>query len=447
MSMVAFGTVISYGLVSGSAFPLLAAGPAAVLAYLAAALIAISLMACLSRIASAHPTPGAFGSLAEGYLGATAGFMVRAAYFVSLVLIMGTEVTLLVPVLNAWLPNVHTGPLLVAVFVGLALVNLHGARTFARSEVVLSALKILALAGLIAMACYYAAFGTPSRAQAQFDVVAAIRAAPLPGVWQAFVLAVLGYVGIESLAIVAGETNASAQALRRRMRVTSLAVVALTILAVTASAALVFSGTVSLFEIPFSALLGVAGLPWPKTLFGALLLVTVLSVLNSQMYCASRMLFSLARAGQAPSAFGRASPRGPAPAVLATAVLALLVVLAGAWFPGQTYAVATSIATAGLLFVWLAIFLTYIGYRRGQAATAKFHPAGHLDSAAAVAGALVVATIAASTWVIESFSLTLRIGLPFMALLWIGHALRGRRGLPRVERANTNRLCADQLIG
>ncbi|MNT34801.1 Proline-specific permease ProY [compost metagenome] len=159
------------------------------------------------------------------------------------------------------------------------------------------------------------------------------------------------------------------------------------------------------------------------------------------------MLFSLARAGQAPSAFGRASPRGPAPAVLATAVLALLVVLAGAWFPGQTYAVATSIATAGLLFVWLAIFLTYIGYRRGQAATAKFHPAGHLGSAAAVAGALVVATIAASTWVIESFSLTLRIGLPFMALLWIGHALRGRRGLPRVERANTNRLCADQLIG
>ncbi|MNK91818.1 GABA permease [compost metagenome] len=442
MSMVAFGTVISYGLISGSAFPLLAAGPAAVLAYLAAAMVAVSLMACLSRLASAHPTPGAFGTYAECYLGPTAGFMVRTAYFASLVLIMGTEVTLLAPVLSVWVPQAHTGLLLASVFVGLALVNLRGARTFALCEVVLSTIKVMALAGLIGLACYYAAFGTPMAPHAPVNVVAAIWGTPLSDIWQAFILAALGYVGIESLAVVAGEAKTSASALRRRMLLTSLAVAGLAIAAVTASAALVYSGMVSLFETPFSALLRVAGMPWPQTLFRALILITVLSVLNSQLYCASRMLFSLARAEQAPSGLGRFTARGPSRAVIATAVLALAVFFFSAWLPIQTYAVATAIATTGLLFVWLATFLTYVIYRRGQTATAKSSKTRHMGTVAAGAGALTVGAIAVSTWAIDSFSLTLRIGFPFMLLLWLAYVLLGRR-----EQANANRLYANQLTG
>lgn len=440
--MVAVGTVISYGLISGSAFPLLTAGPAAVLAYLAAAVVAVSLMACLSRLASAHPTPGAFGSYAECYLGPAAGFMARAAYFVSFVLIMGTEVTLLGPVLNAWVPQAHTGLLLVSVFAALALVNLWGTRTFAFCEVVLSAIKVLALAGLMALACYYAVFGTPTAPHEPVDVVAAILGTPFPYFWQAFILAALGYVGIESLAIVAGETNAPAIALRRRMLVTSVAVVGLATAAVAASAALVHSGMVSLAETPFSALLRVAGMPWPQTLFRALILVTVLSVLNSQLYCASRMLFSLSRAEQAPSALGQATSRGPSRAVIATVALALAVFLASTWLPGPTYALATAIATTGLLFVWLVIFLTYVGYRRGRAATARSRSAGQRDTVLAVAGAMVVAAIAVSTWAIDSFALTLRIGLPFMLLLWLAYTLIARR-----LQANASRLCADPLAG
>ncbi|MFD4841180.1 amino acid permease [Achromobacter sp. NPDC058515] len=466
MSMVAVGTVISYGLISGSAFPLLAAGPAAVLAYLAAALVAVLLMACLSGLASAHPTPGAFGSYAECYLGPAAGFMVRAAYFASFVLIMGTEVSLLAPVLNAWLPQVHTGLLLACVFVGLALVNLHGTRTFAHCEVALSMLKVLALIGLIGLACYYAAFGTPTPPHNPIDAVAAIRGASFPSIWQAFILAALGYVGIESLAVAAGEANVSARALRRRMRATTLAVVGLTVAAVAASAALVNSGVVSLFQAPFGALLGLTATPWPQTLFRALIFVTVLSVLNSQMYCASRMLFSMARAEQAPSALGRSSARGPSRAVIATAGLAFAVFLAGAWFPVQTYLASTSIATTGLLFVWLAIFLTYGSYRRSQTGRANTRRARLRDIAAAGGGALTVGTIAASTWAAESFSLTLRVGLPFMLLLWLTYALLKRRASRRVRpveptpipfhrcagsrngaRTNAVRLCADQPTG
>lgn len=423
MSMVAFGTVISYGLVSGSALPLLLAGPAVVPAYAAAALVALSLMACLGRLVARHPTPGAFGSYAECYLGPVAGFMVRAAYLASLALIIGTEVFLLAPILTAWLPHINVAAMLAALLAGLALINMGGARAFAYCEVALSAFKIISLIALIGLAGYHAAHGVSGQTHTSIDFADALRGVPFANIWQAFMLATLGFVGIESLAIVAAETNATAGALRRRMRITVLAVVGLALAAVAAASAVVHSGAVSLTQPPFGALLGLAGLPWPTTLFRILVLVTALSVLNSQMYCASRMLFSMARAGQAPAGLGRSSDRGPVRAVIATATLSLAVLLLNTWLAADAYVAATAIATTGLLFVWLAIFLTHVRRRIGSTAVPGKSRTGSRASAIAPAGgALLVVAIAASTLAIDEFATTLRIGIPFMALLWLGCA-------------------------
>ncbi|MNL74840.1 hypothetical protein D3C87_2005410 [compost metagenome] len=92
--------------------------------------------------------------------------------------------------------------------------------------------------------------------------------------------------------------------------------------------------------------------------------------------------------------------------------------------------------------MWLVIFVTYVGYRRGRASTARSRSAGQRDAVLAAAGATVVAAIAVSTWAIDSFDLTLRIGLPFMLLLWLAYTLLARR-----LQANASRLCADPLAG
>ncbi|EHK68230.1 amino acid permease [Achromobacter arsenitoxydans] len=443
MSMVAFGTVISYGLVSGSAFPLFAAGLAAVPAYLAGALVALALMACLSLLAARYPTPGAFGSYAESHLGPAAGFMVRAAYFISFVLIIGTEVSLLAPVVRAWAPQINAGLMLATALAGIAAVNVLGARSFARCEVALSAAKILALVALVGLAFHYAVSGAQMPARAPVDLSLVIQNVPFSGVWQAFLLAVLGFVGIESLAIVAAETKATAQALRRGMRLASLAVVGLALAAVTASAALVHSGKVSLFQPPFATLLELAGMPWPNTLFRVLVVVTVLSVLNSQMYCASRMLFSLARAGQAPGVLGRSSASGPARAVIATAGLSLTVFLVNAWSADGFHTIATAVATTGLLGVWFAIFLTCLRYWRGRyVPAADGSKPRRLGALTAGCCAVLIAAIAMSTMAVDAFSSTLRIGLPFLLLLWLGYvvltrALQWKRSQPSAPGSQT----------
>lgn len=422
MSMVAFGTVISYGLVSGSALPLLLAGPAAFPAYVAAALVVLALMAGLSRLAAQYPTPGAFGSYAECTLGPATGFLVRAAYLASLVLIIGTEVSLLVPVLAAWLPQASPVWLLAGVLAMLTLVNMAGAHAFARCEVAFSMLKVGALIALIGLAFHYATQGTSTPAPSSSALTSVFGAVPFTNVWQAFMLATLGFVGIESLAIVAAETRSSGQGLRRTLRITTFAVVGLTLAAVAAASALLDSGVNSLSRPLFATLLDLARLPWSNTLFRVLVLVTILSVLNSQIYCASRMLFSLARAGQAPAMLGRSSRRGPVRAVAVTGGLSIAVLGVNTWLPGYAYVVATSIAISGLLFVWLAIFLTHARRDLGRDAMFRRPPTqSRLRAVPAIVGAAVVAAIAGSTLVIDEFAATLHIGLPFLLVLWLGY--------------------------
>jgi len=267
-------------------------------------------------------------------------------------------------------------------------------------------------------------------------------------------LAVFGFIGIESLAIAAAETKATPDALRRGIRVTSFAVVGLAFGAVVAAGALFQAGMVSLSKPPFGALLQLAGLPWPNTLLRVLILVTVLSVLNSQMYCASRMLFSMARAGQAPAGLGRLSTaRGPVWAVGATGGMSIAVFLVNGWLAGGVFVAATAVATTGLLFVWFAIFLSHVSHRLGRHGGARrFSKSAILSVIPAAAGALVVVAIAASILAIDEFAPTMRIGLPTLLLLWLIAALSRFMTKAKTTRfkpeapANAGRLSAQPLI-
>jgi AAT family amino acid transporter len=93
LSMIAIGGAIGTGLFLGSGSAIQLAGPAVLLSYAIGALIALLLMGCLAEMTVAHPTSGSFGAWAEFYVGPLAGFLVRYAYWSSIVLAVGTEVT------------------------------------------------------------------------------------------------------------------------------------------------------------------------------------------------------------------------------------------------------------------------------------------------------------------------------------------------------------------
>ena len=70
----------------------------------------------------------------------------------------------------------------------------------------------------------------------------------------------------------------------------------------------------------------------------AVLLTAVLSATNSCFYASSRMLLSLARAGQAPAIFGWVTRRGvPIPSLLASLATACLTFLTTIWGKGIVF--------------------------------------------------------------------------------------------------------------
>lgn len=76
-----------------------------------------------------------------------------------------------------------------------------------------------------------------------------------------------------------------------------------------------------------------------------------------QLHVASRLLFSLARAGMAPARLGRLDGRGtPALAVLVTAGLVLTIFLLSRHWPAELELLVIGVAGTGILLSWACVF-------------------------------------------------------------------------------------------
>lgn len=87
--------------------------------------------------------------------------------------------------------------------------------------------------------------------------------------------------------------------------------------------------------------------------------------MNSQLYITTRMMFSLSRAGHAPSLFGRLTRSGtPLNALLlSTSGIAIAVVLK-VMVPDTAFTLMMAISMFGALFTWKMIFITHYFFRR-----------------------------------------------------------------------------------
>ncbi|HEX4705888.1 MAG TPA: amino acid permease, partial [Pseudonocardiaceae bacterium] len=105
-------------------------------------------------------------------------------------------------------------------------------------------------------------------------------------------------------------------------------------------------------------------LPATQTVINIVVFTAVLSVLNSCVYSASRMWFSLARQRDAPRSWRNlSSGRVPRTAVIATATLGFAVTLVGYVAPGDVFLALVDSAGAVGIMMWIAIALSYLRIR------------------------------------------------------------------------------------
>jgi L-asparagine transporter-like permease len=142
--------------------------------------------------------------------------------------------------------------------------------------------------------------------------------------------------------------------------------------------------------------------------------------MNSQLYITTRMMFSLSRAGHAPSLFGRLTRSGtPLNALLlSTSGIAIAVVLK-VLYPDTAFTLMMAISMFGALFTWMMIFITHYFFRRRWAreggAVLSFRMPGF--PVLTLLGAVAMLAILVTTYFTNVFKMTLVFGVPFLLIL------------------------------
>ena len=435
MTMIAIGGAIGTGLFLGSALAVRTAGPAVILSYIFAAGVALLLMYCLCEMAVAHPTAGSFGVYADLYLSPWAGFTVRYTYWAAQCIAIGGEAVAAGIYTQWWFPHTPSWIWVVVYSAVLVFVNARSVGAFGSFEYWFSMIKVSAIIVFILLGAA-ALLGIHQQRPIGLDNFRT-HGGFLPHGWSGVGLAlsfvIFSFIGTEIVAVTAGEAEDPERSLPRAMRSMLLRLSIFYIGSIT-----ILVGVIPWTQIqpgagvtvsPFVRLFDVMHVPAAAHIVNFVVLTAALSGMNCSLYLATRMIFSLARAGYAPASLGRVSSAGTPVRALALSTFGLAVATAVAIaFPGSAYVYLFGIALFGALFVWFMIFVTHLGFRgyrrrHGGRALPVQMPLFPLTT---ILGALAVLGISLSTWWVDGMRVAIKAGVPWLVALSACYVVRRR---------------------
>jgi L-asparagine transporter-like permease len=441
-SMIAIGGTIGVGLFLGSGATLGLAGPGVVLTYVIAAIPAIAMGFVLAEMATVHPVAGAFGVYADLYVGRWAGFATRLTYWFAETLAIGAQLTAVGVYFGFWFPEVPAFLFMAgAALVAISVNALHVGR-FGSLESALSMVKVAAIVGFI-VAGVALVLGVGSREGIGLSNLTGdggLFPNGARGVWLALTLVITSYLGMETVAVTAGEAHRPEKTVARALLGTAAALTALYVLSMGAivtmspwKAISETSGTLT--GSPFVAAFESIGVPYASSLMNFVVISAAFTAVMSHLYICTRMLFSLSRAGYVPRSVGAVDRRGVPLRALAGSAVGMVVALALAARGRQVFLPMYGTAVAALLSIWLLIFICHFRFRRrldpGRLAAlplrVPLHPLPGI-----VGIALVLAALAATPWV-SGLEWTVPMFLLWLAVVAVLYVARFARP-PEVGR-------------
>lgn len=435
LTMMAIGGAIGVGLFLGSSVTIRLAGPGVILSYLLGAGIALIMSYVLTEMAVVHPVAGAFGVYAEKYLNPWAGFSVRATYAVAQIIAIGAEVTAAGIYIAYWLPDVPQWIWVVLVSAALVALNAMQVNRLGEFEYWFAMIKVAAIVAFILVGLSLI-FGIGSRhaiGLANLTQHGGFLPAGWKGVWLSLTITVTSYMGVEIIAVTAGEARQPEVTIPHAMRHIVYRLIAFYVLAIAIMVAMVpwnqSSNSSTISGSPFVTAFAAAHIPYAAAIMNFVVLTAALSSVNTNLYLSTRMLFSLGRAGYAPAWIGKVAGNGvPLRALLASTAGIIAAILLAIFAPKNAFLTLYGTAVAGMLFVWLVILNTHIRFRKaitrerllGLPMRLRAHPVF------TVAGIVLLVAIAVTTFFVEGLQWSIPLFSIFLALISLSY-LRSRR--------------------
>lgn len=375
LSMIAIAGVIGAGLFVGSGAAIQQAGPGILVAYAAAGVVVILVMRMLGEMAAANPETGSFSTYADKALGRWAGFSIGWLYAWFWIIVLGVEATAGAAIMHRWLPEVEQWQWALILMVLLTLTNVASVKSYGEFEFWFASVKVTAiivflLLGVVAILGFLPGVDAPglSNLTGNGGFFPSGPGAVLAGV----LVVVFSFFGAEIATIAAGESENPVDAVKKAVKSTVWRILIFYIGSVAIVVTLLPWNDASVAKSPYVAVIELFGIPGAGTIMDVVVLTSVLSCLNSGLYTASRMLFSLSTRGDAPKSWRKISKRGvPVSAVLASTVVGFVTVGLNYLAPDTVFLFMVNTSGAIALFVWLVIAVSQLILRHRMGAAAK----------------------------------------------------------------------------
>ncbi|MGO1055099.1 amino acid permease [Crossiella sp. CA198] len=371
LSMIAIAGVIGAGLFVGSGAAIAKAGPAVLISYAVAGLLVVLVMRMLGEMAAATPETGSFSTYADRAIGRWAGFSIGWLYWWFWVVTVGIEATAGAAIVHRWLPAIPQWGWALALMVLLTATNLFSVRSYGEFEFWFASVKVAAITVFLLLGVAAIAGTLPGITSPGTDNLVGHGgffpngAAP---VFSAMLVVVFSFFGAEIATVAAGESADPQRAVRIAVRSVVWRILVFYLGSIAVVVTLLPYDDASVATSPYVAVLARLGLPGAATVMDVVVLTSVLSCLNSGLYTASRMAFSLAGRGEAPRSWQRLSRSGsPRRAVLVSTVFGFGTVALNYFAPQDVFTFLVNSSGAIALLVWLVIAVSHLRSVRSRA--------------------------------------------------------------------------------
>lgn len=437
VEMIAIGGIIGAGLFVGSSAAIAAAGPGVIVSYGIAGLIVMLVMRMLSEMAMAIPGVQSFPEFARIGIGHWAGFMCGWLYWYFWVVVVAIEAIAGAAIVHLWLPGVPVWEIGVVLMAGLTGVNLMSTRSYGEFEFWFSSIKVAAIIAFIVVGLGWLLGGDASPGLVNLSSFGGFMPKGEFAVLGAVTTVIFSLVGAEIATIAAAESADSGKTVARMAGLVAWRILIFYILSMAVVVMVVPWTAIVPGSSPFAAVLEVIAVPGGALIMNVIVLVAVLSCLNSGLYVTSRVLFSLAARGDAPKVLVALDSRKvPVRAILFGSVFSYVALGASVLSPELVFAFLVAASGAIMIFIYMMISVAQLRLRARfdreapEALVVKmwFQPYGTWLALVAMAGVLV------------AMALTPGLAKEFLAsLVTVGIVGAGflifRKGKPQVARS------------
>ena len=367
--LMALGSTIGVGLFLGSGTAISQAGPAILLSYLLAGLIAFIVLRALGEMAVHNPVAGSFAQYAHDYVGPLTGYLVGWGYWFYWVIVGVAEVTAVGIYMGLWFPDVPQWIWAVGSLVLMGGLNFIAVRLFGEFEFWFALIKVVAIIAMIAIGFGVIFFGIGNGGVALGISNLWAHGGFFPTGMHGFLLslqmAIFAYVGIEMIGLSAGETENPERTIP--IAIDSLIV---RILVFYGGALFVILSIYPWNEVgqvgsPFVAMFERLGLREAAGIVNFVVVTAALSSCNAGIFSGGRLLYGLSLNTYAPKVMQKISRTGvPFVAILTTVSIASIGAFLNYFLPDEAFLLVTSAVTFIGLMVWVGILSTQMMFRK-----------------------------------------------------------------------------------